>query len=162
MKTNFIKFVCCLTLAWAAGHGPAGASSINGPTTARTNSVNLTTLARRTGPSGVYGTAERAPASPRMSAWPVAAASAPWTYLNPNSQPLRGWGSSRSTISFRDNNGIAWPAPPGHAAGCKTTAGRPPAGVGEAFPLPCLPAPASRCWMFLWMSISGSGSSPQN
>ena len=111
MKTNFIKFVCCLTLLGAVATAPAQ-SSINGSlTTGANNSVNLTTL----------GTED----------WAI------WgslTYLNPNSQPLRGLGQFALNYQFSWNNGNSVASASGARGGLQDNSGAGPGlGVGEGF-----------------------------
>jgi len=145
--------------AGRGGHGSAQ-SSINGSLTTARTTGDLTSWARRTGNLVTEAAEEHQLPGCQHGRWSGISS---LTYLNPNSPAAARAGAVRVNYEFFvEQRQYRWPALRGTRA-VEDTAGRPRAGGRRGLFLYCAcQPPASRCWMFLWMSISGSGSSPQN
>jgi hypothetical protein len=134
MKTNFIKFVCCLTLLGAVATAPAQ-SSINGSlTTGANNSVNLTTLGTEDWAIWGYGSGGTSTSLAPDVSMAGGSGISSLTYLNPNSQPLRGLGQFALNYQFSCNNGNSVASASGARGGLQDNSGAGPGlGVGEGF-----------------------------
>jgi hypothetical protein len=135
MKTNLAKLVCGLALLGAAFTMRLPAADINGSLTTGPNyDVNLTSLG--TEDWAIWGYADDGTSTSLAPDVSMAGGSgiSTLTYLDPNSQPLRGMGQFGINYQFSWNNGDPVASASGVWGGLQANSGAGPGlGVGEGF-----------------------------
>jgi hypothetical protein len=134
MKTNLVKLACGLALLGAAFTAPAQSTILGNLTTGPNNSVNLTTLGTEDWAIWGYSSGGTSTSLSPNDSMAGGSGISSLTYLNPNSQPLRGLGQFAINYQFAWDNGNTVASASGARGGLQDNSGTGPGlGVGEGF-----------------------------